>query len=544
MREPIRNRDAELTIIRHVTTSIPAPRHSDTAYFTAVALLTIGTALVFGPVLTHDYIALDHESYAGNPEIQRGLSADGVRYAFTAEVASNWHPVTVLAHMALHTLFGPEPAPHYAANLVLHWANVLLAFELARRMLGSIWPAAFAAALFGLHPFRVESVAWAAELKDVLSAFFTLSAMLAYFRFAATRRASWYLAAVGLFVLGLLSKASVVALPVLLVLLDFWPLDRIRRGAVVRVAIEKLPFIAIAAAMAIVTLVTFSDTTLRSTGALPLTSRAAMVCIAYKDYVLTTFWPAHLSPHYPYPRNALSTTELALSAALLAAISAVTLAVRRRYPSLLFGWLWFVIAITPVCGILPVGSHYRADRYTYLAHAGFFIGGVAYLAAVVSGKVMRIAPVPLIAVLAFVAVVNVHRWRDNVSLFEYAVRQTPESNLVHSGLATGLIQQRRLDEAEPHLREAIRLYPGYQPYVKRLAALLLLTDRAAESVPLYESMVAQGPNDIANLIGLATAHEQSGRPDRAREIANRVLELSPGEPAAMEILERIEARHR
>lgn len=523
-----------------MTTPISDSQHTDTAYFTAVALLTIATAFVFGPVLTHEYIALDHEAYTGNPAIQRGLSVDGIRYAFTAVVASNWHPVTVLAHMTLHTFFGPEPAPHYAANLVLHWVNVLLAFEVARRLIGSVWPAAFAAALFGLHPFRAESVAWTAELKDVLSAFFALSGVLAYLRFVATRRASWYLAAAGLFAFGLLSKASVVALPFLLVLLDFWPIDRIRRGAIIGLAVEKLPLIAIAAAMSIVTLVTFSGTTLQSTEALPLTTRAAMVCIAYKDYVLTTFWPTHLSPHYPYPQQALSTVKIALSATLLGSISVAVIVLRRRYPFLLFGWLWFILAIAPVCGILPVGSHYRADRYTYLAHVGFFIGLVGFANTVLSVKVMRIGAIPIVGALVLASIVTVHRWRDNVSLFEYAVRQTPESNLVHSGLAIGLIQQRRLDEAEPHLREAIRLYPGYPPYVKRLAALLLLTDRAAESVPLYESMVAQAPTDITNLIGLAAAYEQSGNLDGAKAIANRVLELSPGEPAATEILERIE----
>ena len=522
----------------------PSPRSPDNQYFAAIALLTVLTAFVFGPVLTHEFIALDYDTYTGNPVIQRGLSWDGVQYAFTEVVASNWHPVTVIAHMSLHTLFGSDPPAHYAANLVLHWINVLLVFEIFRRSTGAIWRSALVAALFGLHPFRIESVAWTAELKDVLSGSFALLAILAYVRYAGARSWRFYTLSVALFVLGLLAKASIITLPVLLLIFDRWPLIRAQApGDRQRMVIEKVPYLVVAVAMAVVTLATFQDSTLRSSDVLTLPTRAAMACIAYKDYLLTTFWPARLSPHYPYTSANAPPLETAVSVALLLVVGAFAFSQRRSHPYLLFGWSWFVVAILPVCGVLPVGSHYRADRYTYLAHIGLFAAVVWYAAAVAWRRrlVLRASQVlaaAAVLALASASYVHVHRWRDNITLFEYSVTVTPQSALVRTGLAIGLIQRQRYNEAEQQLRDALRISPRDVPNMERLAALLVVTDRAAESVPLQEEIVRAKPYDATSHAALAVARARSGDRDGAESAARAALTLDPSNAAALAIVGR------
>ncbi len=530
----------------------PSPRDSDTQYFVALALLTLSTAAVFGPVLRHEFIALDYDTYTGNPVIQRGLSWEGVRYAFTAVVASNWHPLTVLAHMTLHTLFGSDPFAHYAANLFIHWVNVVLVFEALRRATGANWRSALVAALFGLHPFRVESVAWTAELKDVLSACFALLAVLAYLRFTATRRWPWYALTAVLFALGLLAKASIVALPLLLLLLDYWPLARFRiafddRSSIVRPSLEKLPLLILAAAMAAITLTTFRGSTRELSNTFSLPTSLAMSAIAYKDYVLVTFWPLRLSPSYPFTAPTAPIGETAAAAVLLSAISAFVFIQRRTNPYFLFGWLWFLVAIFPVSGVLAFAPHYRADRYTYLAHIGLFTGVVWYVAALVSQRrplmlASRAAAIAVTLLLSATSYTNLYRWRDNVSLFGYAVRVTPESSIVQTGFAIGLIQQRRLDEAEPHLREALRINPHDVQNMKRLASLLLLTARPEESVPVYESVVEAEPGRPENHAGLAVAYERTGEFARAEQSARQALTLDPEYPAALEIIDRLDRR--
>ncbi|MGH9361727.1 MAG: tetratricopeptide repeat protein, partial [Thermoanaerobaculia bacterium] len=349
-----------------------------------LALLTV---LVFAPVVRHDFVSLDDPAYVtGNAQVRRGLTAEGFRWAWGNEVAGNWHPLTMLSHMLDAELHGLDPGGHHLTSLLLHAANAVLLFVLLRRLTGAAGRSAAVAALFAVHPLHVESVAWIAERKDVLSAFFFFLALLAWSGYA-RRPSSWrYLLALLAFALGLLAKPMVVTLPLVLLLLDVWPLGRLplaaaaeRRRALGPLLREKLPFVLLALGAAAVALVTQREA-MSPLAALSLGRRIANALLAYAAYLSDTVWPRGLAVFYPLP-GALPAWRVALAAVLLAALTALALARLHRSPWLAVGWLWFVGMLLPVIGLLQVGSQARADRYTYLPSIGLFVALVWEVAA-------------------------------------------------------------------------------------------------------------------------------------------------------------------
>ena len=390
------------------------------------------TILVYASTGTHAFIQLDDPTYVTrNPEIARGLTWSGVAWAFTTTHGANWHPLTWLSHMIDVTLFGVTSGPHHLVNVALHVGSTLLLFGVLLRMTGAAGRSAFVAALFGVHPMHVESVAWIAERKDVLSGLFLMLTLWAYVSYTQQRGTRRYLLVCVCFTLGLMAKPMLVTLPLLLLLLDVWPLARTRTAhlsarALVR---EKLPLLALAAASSVMTYVAQ-----RGGGAvmpldvMPVALRIENALVSYVAYLGKMFWPVGLAMYYP-PRPAPGGWEVALGAALLVAVSAALLiGARRRHPYLLVGWCWYLGTLIPVIGLVQVGRQSMADRYTYIPYIGLFIAIAWGVPALVSRwRVARIvlpaAATAVILAAAVTARAQVAHWRDDSTLWTHALQQ-------------------------------------------------------------------------------------------------------------------------
>lgn len=421
------------------------------------AFLVAACLLVFGQAVAFDFINFDDNGYVTeNPHVRSGLTAAGVRWAFTTVDYFYWQPVTFLSHMLDCQLFGLRPGGPHLINLLLHAANAVMAFTVLLALTGSFWRSAAASALFALHPMRVESVAWIAERKDVLSAFCFLAAIWCYVRYVRRPSRANYYVVVLLFVLGLMAKPMVMTLPFLLLVLDWWPLQR-------RAFTEKLPMIC----LSVVSLLVTSIATTRLGGinwgaSLSLQQRVANTLISYVRYLELSFWPHDLAILYPY-RTAVPWWQAAAAALLLAAITATALSQARRRPYLIVGWIWFALVLLPAAGLVQVGRQGMADRFMYLPHIGLamaVVWGVSDLL-IARPRVAGMLTVAVLAVLAASSWMQVRFWRDSATVFSRAVAVTSENPMAEHFLAAGLDDQRRYSEALPHHAEAVRLDPSY-----------------------------------------------------------------------------------
>ena len=517
-----------------------------------LALLTV---LVFAPVVGHDFVSLDDPAYVtANRQVRRGLTAEGFRWAWGAEVAANWHPLTLLSHMLDCELYGLDPGGHHLTSLLLHTANVVLLFVVWRRLTGAAARSAVVAALFAVHPLHVESVAWIAERKDVLSGFFfllTLAAWLGWIRRPTPRR---YLLALLAFALGLLAKSMLVTLPLVLLLLDVWPLERLPRGAPAaelwralgRLLREKLPFFFAALAAGVVTLFTQREA-MFPLAALPLAQRAANALLAYAAYLGDTFWPRGLAVFYPLP-PAQPAWRVALAAALVAALTALALARFRRSPWLAVGWLWFAGMLVPVIGLLQVGSQGRADRYTYLPSIGLFVALVWEVCALVQPRkrpasfasaqdklrpgatraALAAAALLGIAPLAVAARAQVATWRDSLTLFRHALAVTERNLMAEMRVGTELARRGDHAAAERHLRAAVRIAPGAPRPQAALGRWLHGRGRPREALLHLRQASRLRPRDSRLHLRLGIVLAELGRTAEARAHFARALELNPG----------------
>ncbi len=338
-----------------------------------IVLLLVVTIAAYLPVLHADFVNFDDEAYVtANPHVQSGLTAEAFKWAFNVGYQFNWHPLTWISHMLDCQFFGAGPAGPHAVNLLLHLANTLLLFFVLNRMTKSLWKSAFVAALFAVHPMHVESVAWVAERKDVLSTLFWMLTMWAYVRYTEVANLKRYAVVVLFFALGLMSKPTLVTLPIVLLLLDYWPLGRWSCAAW-RLVREKLPLFALSAASCVITFLaqqrgeavrTFTET--------PLASRIGNALTAYVSYIAKMLWPAKLAVFYPYPAG-VSAWHVVGAILILACITVLVLRFARSRPYLVMGWLWYLVVLVPMIGLVQVGGQAMADRYTYMPFIGLFI---------------------------------------------------------------------------------------------------------------------------------------------------------------------------
>lgn len=489
---------------------------------------------VYAGVGGHAYLNLDDDVYVTrNPWVRNGLTWESARWAFTTVHEAYWIPLTWLSLMLDCSLFGMHAGAHLLENVTLHALDSVLLFVLLSTLTGATWRSAWVAALFALHPAHVESVAWVSQRKDVLSALFWMLTTLAYVRYA-RRPSVWrYLPVALAFGLGLLTKPMLVTLPVTLLLLDWWPLARRDRG-VAALVLEKIPLLLLSAAASAVTLFTQG-----SAGAVPalasidLGARIANALTNYALYLGTIVWPWPLAVFYP-----LAPPDLVFAAAaavMLLVVSVTTLVTARRAPYLVVGWLWFLVTLLPVIGLVQVGGQQIADRYTYLPSIGIFVmiaWGVVDLLAARRGAVPRLAAAggATVAAAALLSWQQVSYWRDSITLFTHAIAVTERNFLAHNNLGEALVAAGRADEAASHYIEAARIHPGYAPARNNVGLVLARQGRYAEAEREFRDALARSPRSALVESNLATTRARLGDYPDAVAHYERSLALDPTNP--------------
>jgi protein O-mannosyl-transferase len=476
------------------------------------------------PLLHADFVSYDDPEYVTlNENVRRGLSWAGAAWAFTTNAVANWHPLTWLSHMADVSLFGLNPSGHHATNLGFHLANTLLLFLLFRSLTGRVWPSAWVAALFAVHPAHVESVAWVAERKDLLSGAFWLATIWAYASWVRRRGAGRYLAVLLLFAAGLMSKPMVVSLPLVLLLLDYWPLRRFGGEAGLRAPLrlsarvpaglirEKAPLFLMSAVSSIVTfLVQRAGGAVQSLQVFSFWTRVGNALVAYVRYLGMLFWPADLAVFYPHPGMSLPLAEVLGAALLLAALTAGAVALRQKAPYLLVGWLWFLITLLPVIGLVQVGVQALADRYTYIPFIGPFVAVVWGVSAVASrwkplALALKAVAAAVLLFLALAAAAQARHWRNSETLYLHAIAVTKDNPLARNNLGDYYNDMGRPADALQHLSEAVRIDPTKSEYFVNQGRSLMILSRLGEAEQQFRQALRLKPDNAAALNNLARA---------------------------------------
>ena len=506
----------------------------------AAAALVLLVGIAFYPALRNGFADVDDPDYVtANAHVRAGLTATGAVWAFTSMEAANWHPLTWLSHMADVTAFGLDPRGHHATSLALHAASTALLFLALATMTGRDVLSWVTAALFGVHPLRVESVVWIAERKDVLSTVCAMAALCAYAAYAARPGRGRMAAVTGFTALGLLAKPMLVTLPAVFLLLDAWPLGRLslRRELGARLR-EKIPLFALAAASAIVTALAQSrGHALESLRILPFGTRAANAVVSCVVYLGQGVWPSRLSFFYPHAGvtggRALEGVRVAAAGAVLIAVTAAVLRARRRAPYLAVGWGWYLGMLVPVLGIVQVGAQSHADRYTYLPLIGPTIAAVWGLDALAGedGRAARgvaaAAAAAAIVVLALRTRAQAETWREPERLYAQAIANTEANYVAHNLLGVVLARRGKLDEAMAEFEESVRLVPGYADGEDNLGSALLRRGRTAEALPHFFTALAHGPLDPEIRNNLGNALVAAGRAPEGIEQLEEAVRLKP-----------------
>jgi tetratricopeptide (TPR) repeat protein len=464
----------------------------------AVGLVAV-TLVVYARAIENGFVNFDDDLYVSrNPHVLSGLTEKNLQWSWTTLHAGYFQPLTWMSFQLDAELFGPEPAGFHRTNVLLHTANVLLIFVALRRMTGEVGRSVTVALLFAVHPLHVESVAWITERKDVLSLFFGLLAILAYIAYARRPGFGRYIAVTVAFVLALLAKPMLVTLPFVFLLLDFWPLRRNVRLS--RLLIEKAPLFATSVAAGLMTIYAQRHVgALLSLERIPFSARASNALVAYGWYLEKTVWPMNLAPFYPHPGDTLPWWLVALCALLLVVISGLVLYYWRRQPAFAVGWIWFVVAIVPVLGLVQAGDQAVADRFVYYPHLGLLI---LIVWAVDEFRVRRsIATERTLGVSAIVGIVlavctwmQIDYWRDSITVLEHALDVSPDNPVAHYTLGAALLDEGKAAAAVPHFSEAVRLDPKNPKAHYNLGLGLVQIGKPAEAVSHYREAIRLNPD--------------------------------------------------
>jgi len=520
---------------------------------TPVVLLVLITFFVYIQVIHHPFVNYDDGEYVGeNVDIQHGINGPMMHWALTSTEHANWHPVTWLSHALDWQLFGPDPSGHHLTSLLLHVVNVVLLFLFLTKVTNSTVRSLLAAALFAIHPIGVESVAWVSERKSVLCAAFFLLALIAYAGYARRPNVGRYLAVVLLFALGLASKPMLVTFPFVLLLLDCWPLQRIQglsepsqafpspQLPAWKIALEKLPLLALSAADSVVTMIAQQKVhAIRAGAAFPLSLRIENAVFSYPAYMWRAVWPTRLAVLYPYPYGGLPTFRVVLSALLLIACSVWVWRERAR-PYLLVGWLWFLGMLVPVLGLVQVGEQGMADRYAYLPMIGLFIAavwGLFDLAQKVESGQRRYAAAAggvVLIVFTFLCVRQVGFWRSNLDLWAHAAAVTENNNVAEDVVGSEILVeamnhgQSASPEAQVHFQNAIRMDPKDSEALVNIGADLQLHGQVPEALEKYRMALQYVKEDSMRakaLTNMGWAYEQIGQYAAAREYYRKAMNV-------------------
>lgn len=498
--------------------------------------------MVFGQTLQHEFVNYDDSSYIyENPIITKGLSAGGIGWAFANVHSGNWHPLTTISHMLDCQLYGLQPWGHHLTNVLLHAAAAILLFIALRELTDTLWPSAFVAVVFAIHPLRVESVAWVAERKDVLSGVFFTLTLWAYARYVRGRRPSpgRFTLVLVFFALGLMCKPTLVTVPFVLLLLDYWPLRRVagssaNRGATVtesiqELLVEKIPFFVLSAASCVATLMAQKET-IMGIRQLTFGDRIGNAMISYIAYIGQMIWPIGLAVFYPFPANGINVLQASLAFLILVVVSVCFCIWRGKYPFLLTGWFWFLGMLIPMIGIVQVGAQTRADRYTYLAQIGLYIlvtwGAIDLLARRRGGREVLIAlAVVVVGGLAVGSHIQTASWKNSETLWTQALANTSSNYIAHTNLGDALMKKGRLDEAVLQCRKALEINPDCAEAHTTLGYALSAKGNWQDAILSYRAAMRGRPNYAINHNNLAVSLASVGETEEAIAEFNEALRI-------------------
>lgn len=506
--------------------------------------LIVMISAVYMQVGNHQFLSYDDAAYVtSNPHVASGFTGNNIIWAFTSVDEANWHPITWLSHMADVRFYGMNPRGHHLTNVVIHTASTLLLFLLLLRLTGGLWQSAFVAALFALHPLHVESVAWVAERKDVLSALFWFLTLLMYAEFTANRKPALYFLSLFFFMLGLMSKPMLVTLPVVMLLIDFWPLNRFRSGEqekglsqhfgrTITLVKEKIPFFACSLVSCVITI--YAQNKGGATSSLhliPFMLRIENALVTYVMYIYKTLWPHDLAVLYLFP-SLIPLWKVFGSLIILLFLTSAAIRAGRRHPFFAVGWFWFLVTLLPVIGLIHVGNQSMADRYSYIPVIGLFIMAAWGVPVLTKGLRHRERILALLAgtVIITSAALTWHQlgyWRDTISLYRHTLQVTTDNYLINYNLGLALAEKGDLEAAIQEYRKALQINPDFTKARNNLGLALAQKGDLEAAILEYRKVLQINPDytKARNNLGLALA--QKGDLDAAIHEYQVALLLSP-----------------
>jgi len=488
-------------------------------------LLVLSILIVYWQVIDYEFVGFDDDLYViENPHVKNGLTVSSIIWAFKSTSVGNWHPLTWLSHMLDVQLYGMNPGSHHMTSVLFHIVNSMLLFIVFKRMTGRVWQSGLVAVLFALHPLHVESVAWIAERKDVLSTFFWFLTMYAYAWYVENPGIKRYLSVLLFYSLGLMAKPMLVTLPFVLLLLDYWPLRRFQFrhsednsrnpfqiSFVLPMLWEKVPFFILSIASIVVTI--FVQKTGGAIGSLevyPFATRIANALVSYINYIGKMVWPFCLSVLYTYPDN-LTVWKVAGAFILLVSISLIGIKYLKQKPWFAVGWLWYIGTLVPVIGLVQIGTQAMADRYTYIPITGLFIiiaWGVPELISNLYYKTKGLAIISAVVflILMITSSIQVGYWKNSISLYEHAIKVTSNNYMMHNNLGFTLTAQGKFNDAIKHYKEALRINPDFETANLNMGIVLLAQGKIKKCIEYYQEVLIEKPhyakvhNNLGNLL--------------------------------------------
>jgi len=524
--------------------------------------LMVATFCIYSQIQDHEFINFDDDLYiTNNLNVQAGLTSESVEWAFTTFATGNWFPLTWFSYMLDYQLYGSHAKGYLLTNLFFHIANSLLLFLVLFRMTGAIWQSAFVAAMFAFHPLNVESVAWAAERKNVLSTLFWLMTMWAYIHYAAKPTIKSYGLVFLFFTLGLMSKPMLVTLPFVLLLLDYWPLGRLKleqergsnefleknttkRSDLLQLVREKIPLFLLAAGSGIVTFI--ASIHVQTMKDFSLSARVTNAMVSYLEYLEKTAWPKGLAIFYPHPGNTLAVWKGILCGVALVGITIISIKLIKKAPYFAVGWFWYLGTLVPVIGIVQVGRQAMADRYTYVPLIGIFIiiaWGVPELISKwrYKEKVLSISAGIIILALLITTWEQVSHWKNSITIFKHTIKVTdkkyPNLAIVHNNLGIALFAEQKNEEAIFHYKMAIKLKPTYTKPYYNLGIILFADGKNEEAISQYKMAIKLYPNYTNAHYNLGIVLVQKGEMKEAVHHFRETVRLRPDLVAARDNLE-------
>ncbi|MEZ4752788.1 MAG: hypothetical protein R3A13_00520 [Bdellovibrionota bacterium] len=495
--------------------------------FLFIIILFFGTIALYSRVFGFSFINFDDDLYIyNNLHVQKGLTLENLKWAFTTSHGGHWHPLTWIAHIINVNFFKLEAGWHHAISIVFHSINALLLFAFLKKTTRNTIASFFVACIFTSHPLRLESVVWASQFKDVLSMFFALLCINAYSLYIIKNLKKYYIFALIAFCLGLLSKPTIIMIPFLLLLIDFWPLNREADislgGWYIR---EKIPFFACSFLAGIATIAAQNNEgAVKMLSAYPFEERLSNVLVSYSAYIGKLFWPSNLAIFYPFTSHASGLAFTNFFLILL--ISFIAWQNRIKYPYIIFGWFWFLISFLPVIGIIQVGGQSLANRWTYLPHIGLIIACVFFLSdKIYSQKLLKIILTTVLTTLVLINLLIQPYWKNGESIFRYSIASVPDNFLAYMNLGAILDEQGKLHEAESYYQIAVNLRPTYSTALNNLGSIKSRLETPLAGKKYFEKAIAASPDFVPALYNLGLVHAYSSNDLLALYYWLKVLDL-------------------